>query len=1092
MAAGQTEASPPGRGLDELLADYLEQAESGRAPDRGDWIARHPEWAGELASFFANLDWGGLLADPGRPAPELIPFPAPAAPTGPAAGGERVGYLGDYELIREIGRGGMGVIYEARQASLDRVLALKLIAGGGADPEGDLRRFRREAEAIAQLDHPNIVCVHEIGWHRGRAYISMELVDGGSLAEHAGRLRDDPRASARLLADVAGAVDHAHRRGVLHRDLKPANILLGRDGVPHVADFGLARRDGPADDPTLTGSILGTPAYMAPEQAGGGRDAVTTACDVYGLGAILYELLAGRPPFRGGSALEILRQVRECEPERPRALNPKAPADLETICLRCLEKDPARRYGSAGAVADDLRRWLAGEPIAARRTSAIGRVAKWARRQPAAASLLAACLALAATAGVAAWGLHSAGRLRAEVALRDRASEQAEADGYAGRIAAAERAWAANDVAGAVRLLGSAPARLRGWDWHHLDRLCHAELHTIRGHDGFACSVAFAPGSGVLNCLDHRGGLTLWNVDAGRAVGHLRGHDGSAYGVAFDRAGTRLAAAGGDGAVRIWDVASGRLIRTLPGHGEWAAAVAFSPDGAWVASGGADRAVRVWDAATGAEVLALRGHVGAVFGVAFSPDGSRIASAGQDGSVVVWDAGSGREELRLPGHADAARCVAFRPDGARLASGGADRWVRVWDLASGREVRAFRAADARVDGLAYSPDGSTLATGGLDRSVRTWDAGTGRERASYRGHEAPVFSVAFSPDGRRLASSGQDAVIKLWDATAPPGTRALRAGQGARWAAGVGFDAGGAVLAARSDGAVLAWDGSAGPPARVGDARGRVASFAADRAGKLRGVVDGRGVLRVLTPSGEERRAFPSTASWPASVAFGPGGDRVVAGEGPPLFVTQGIRGKGVPPAAGPRLVRVWDAGSGREVLALAGHDGPVFGVAASGDGRLLASAGGDATVRVWDAATGRELWAFRGHSGPALAVAFAPDGRRLASAGADGMVRGWDASTGRPGFIAPAHSGWALAVAYSPDGMRVASGGADGLVKVRDAASGREYFALAGHEGRVQAVGFSPDGTRLASQSEDVVLLHDATPSISADRPSTAAGPSR
>jgi len=249
MAGGLTEAHDPDRRLDELLAAYLEEAEAGRSPDRRAWLARHPEWADELASFFANLDHVGRLAAPLRPPLDLIPFPG----AGPGASeGGRIGYIGDYELIREIGRGGMGIIYEARQASLDRVLALKIIAGGGIDPDDDLRRFRREAEAAAQLDHPNIVAIHEIGSHQGHAYISMKLVDGGSLARHAGRLRDDPEAAARIVATVARAVDYAHRRGILHRDLKPSNILLDRQGRPHVADFGLARRAGPTA-PTAPG-----------------------------------------------------------------------------------------------------------------------------------------------------------------------------------------------------------------------------------------------------------------------------------------------------------------------------------------------------------------------------------------------------------------------------------------------------------------------------------------------------------------------------------------------------------------------------------------------------------------------------------------------------------------------------------------------------------------------------------------------------------------------------------------------------------------------------------------------------------------------
>ncbi len=1076
MADATVGSSEAGRGLDDLLAAYLEEVEAGRSPDRRAWLARNPAWADELAAFFDNLDHVGRLADPLRTQPHLHLF---AGPEVPEAAGERLGRFGDYDLIREIGRGGMGVVYEARQISLGRVLALKMIPGGAPAPEDDLRRFRLEAEAVAHLDHPNIVPIHEVGVQEGRPFYSMKLLDGGNLARNAGRLRPDRKATAGLVADIARAIDHAHRRGILHRDLKPANILLDGRGVPHVADFGLARRAGAQDGPTRAGEVLGTPAYMAPEQAEGRPGAVTAAADVYGLGAILYELLAGRPPFGGDSALEVLGKVRESEPVRPRSLDPKVPRDLETICLKCLEKDPARRYGSAGDLADDLDRWRRGEPIAARRASAVERALKWARRRPTTAALLVACAVAVGSAGVAARGIASAGRWRAEVARRDLDRDRAEAGGYAGLVAGADRAWSAGDVEGAGRILDGAPPRLRGWEWHYLQRAGHAEIRTIRGHDGTTCGVAFAPATSVFSCPDHRGGLTLWDATADREVRHLRGHDGSAFGVAFDREGGRLAAAGSDGAVRLWDVASGRLIRSMPGHGDWAAAVAFSPDGRRLVSGGADRAVRVWDVADGSEVRALLGHAGSVLGVAVGPDGDLIASAGQDGAVILWDSRTGREVRRLPGHAEAARCVAFSPDGKRLASGGADRMVRVWDVASGRELLGFRAASARVDGLAYSPDGLRIATGGLDRSVKVWEASTGRELAWYRGHAAPVFSVAFGPDGRLLASAGQDATVKLWDATSGPEARALRGGPGVRWAGGVAFGPDGSVIAGGSDGSVASWDPGTGVPGRSIAGRSAVAATAVDPAGRLVASVDTDGVVRLLdAATGRDRRSFRPSGEGMASVAFTPDGARVVAGGGTPPAVVHVPGGKGVGSDPIGHAVRAWDVATGREVFAGRGHVGPIYGVAASADGRLLASAGADGTVRIWDAATGRGRKALRGHAGPAFAVAFSPDGKTLASAGADGTLRIWDPEGGRPVRSAAAHHGWALALAFAPDGSRLASAGADGLVKIWDPSTGRELLALRGHGDRVHGVAFGPSGSLLASASADgTVRIWDGSP---------------
>ena len=306
--------------------------------------------------------------------------------------GTTVRYFGDYEIQKELGRGGMGVVYKARQVSLDRPIALKMIRAGVLADAEDLRRFQNEAEAVALLDHAGIVPVYEVGEHDGQRYFSMKLVEGGSLADRLATFTAQPRAAAILMAQAAEAVHHAHMRGILHRDLKPANILVDGEGRPHVTDFGLAKRVEQDVEMTASGAILGTPAYMSPEQASGRRGSVTTASDVYGLGATLYALLTGRAPFGGASAIDALDAVRNRPPDPPRKLNAHVPPDLETICLKCLEKDPRRRYPSAHALADDLRNWLERRPIAARRVGATERAWLWCRRKPAVAALAAAVL----------------------------------------------------------------------------------------------------------------------------------------------------------------------------------------------------------------------------------------------------------------------------------------------------------------------------------------------------------------------------------------------------------------------------------------------------------------------------------------------------------------------------------------------------------------------------------------------------------------------------------------------------------------------------------------------------------------------------
>jgi serine/threonine-protein kinase len=411
------------RRVDQAIAAYLAAEDQGCAPDRREFLAGYPELEPELEAFFVDHDRAEWLAEPlrtgcegegegdgdDRPAPTASGG-ARKADAGTLTGNDPITgrvpdftelhQIGDYELLQEIGRGGMGVVYKARQRRLNRIVALKMILGGRLASAAEVQRFRLEAEAVANLDHPHIVPVYEVGEHSGQWYFSMKWIEGGNLAERLDAYRDDPRAAARLLLTLARAMHHAHQRGIRHRDLKPSNILLDADGRPYVTDFGLAQRDETFRELTLSGTIIGSPPYMAPEQASGRRGAVTTAADVYGLGAILYALLTGRPPFRAESALETIRQVQECVPEPPRVLNAAVDRDLETICLKCLAKEPSRRYGSADALANDLARWLAREPILARPMSGRERLGHWCRRHPASVVVtsLAVGLLIAATA----------------------------------------------------------------------------------------------------------------------------------------------------------------------------------------------------------------------------------------------------------------------------------------------------------------------------------------------------------------------------------------------------------------------------------------------------------------------------------------------------------------------------------------------------------------------------------------------------------------------------------------------------------------------------------------------------------------------
>jgi eukaryotic-like serine/threonine-protein kinase len=1118
--------------LNQIIADYLESQEAGQPADRGALLKQYPGLAAELSLFFANQDHVAQLTAPLRDVtrqtffrgsdPALVPFPVSRSdelerPDQHASSESRVRYFGDYELIEVLAQGGMGVVYRARQVSLNRELALKMVRAGRFATPGDLARFQLEATAAAHLDHPHIVPIYEIGKHEGHHYFSMKLVSGGSLAAQVEKYAENPRAAARLVAAVARAVHYAHERGILHRDLKPANILLGGpidisldERVPLVTDFGLAKRfEGRHEaDLTQSGSIVGTPGYMAPEQAEGRREAITTAVDVHALGAILFELVTGRPPFRAESMLETLRMIREQEPVRPRALNRKIGADVETIILKCLEKSPGRRYHSAQALADDLERWLADLPILARRTPLHYRAIKWARRRPAAAALalVAAVLAIAATVFTTQlnsyWRKEQERRhaFERELVESREGKLRMEDNQYFQAILAADQALTVKDPAGADRLLAECPPSLRNWEWRHLHRRIHCELLTIQGHSGLLCPD-FRPDTTDAQCQSEALSGSIWDAAGGPKFRRMHGPDSTAYGVALDRAGVRMATAGSDGQVKVWDMTRGLLLHVFRGHEGWAAGTAFSPDGTRLAAAGQDGTVRIWEVnpRPGSEQAndplsqVLRGHTGGVFGVAFSSDGTRLASAGKDGTARIWDLSlqAPRNTLVFRGHRQEVCCVAFHPHGTLIASGGADRMVRIWDAATGRQTLEFAAAASRVNAIAFSPDGTRLATGSLDRTVNVWDAATGKPIVVFAGHAAPVIEVAFSADGTKLVSASQDATVKLWGVLSEPGVRRFQLGPESvgltgepahadpaatdvRWVGGVAFRPSEAELAAAGTYHTIGvWDADTGRlKHELHDGWGVMIALAYNRQGTHLATVGTDRNVRIwdLAANGQPL-LLSDLKEGIASVAFSPDGKVLATGGGIPPRVIQAPEGKFPAAENGGRTIRFWNSSTGGEIRALRGHTGSIHAVAFSADGARLASAGADGIVRIWEAATGQLCVSLQGHSSAVFGVAFNPDGTRLVSAGADNTLRCWDIETGSLIRTLEGHTNWVMGMAFTPDGARIASAGADQTVRIWDAVRGREVLKLTGPRDRVHGVAFSPDGARLAGASADGVV---------------------
>jgi WD40 repeat protein/tRNA A-37 threonylcarbamoyl transferase component Bud32 len=1051
-----------------LLIDLDYRRRGGETVLPDDYASRYREYSGLIAEVCQSL----------------------AARTGTPAVGSLPAILG-YQVLRELGRGGMGTVYEAEQHIPRRRVALKVIRPGLASPRL-LKRFAQEAEILGRLHHPGIASIYEAGQTEdGPPFIAMELIRGEPLDRYACRHALGASARLALFARVCDAVQHAHQRGVVHRDLKPANILVDQAGQPRVLDFGVARL-AKADLQT-TGQLLGTPAYMSPEQVTSVPAAIDARSDVYTLGVILFELLADRLPYdlQHLPLPEVARVIREQDPARLSSVNALFRGDVETIVAKALAKDPARRYASAGALAADLRRYLNHEPIRARPPSLLYQFRKFARRNKALVGGTAGILG-ALVLGLVGTTLFA---LRARESARQAqdAERVARYQTYRARVAAASAALTAHDVVDAARQLADAPVELRGWEWDYLhSRLDESatviplseeeDVQLVRIPDGLRIAAFTAdfrraalrkPGiTGARVRLLDLDGRELLSRPYPRA-GTLRYLD------LFTSRGLTFVEEV-DGALQLLDM-DGRVRARLPGAPELTTGpVCLSEDGSRLAvvwRNPKKIAVMLYEPNAAKPALTRVNPGCFTWCLAISPDNRSFASGGEDGAVRIWESKTGKMTAECRGHRRKVVSVAFRADGRRLVTASADGSVRQWDPATGREVEPpYEGHVGEVATAAYSPHGTWVASGGTDRTVRVWGASNRQEVSVLHGHTGFVRGVAFAANGRQVISvsayfgvfgvtyaGAGDSTVRVWEALPGAGFPVLRGHT--LYVYPVAYSPDGRWIASGSwDHTRRLWDAHTGELCATLPHRDvvRALAFGPDSTW-LVSAADGAGHLQIWdVATGRLRQQIKAPGPCVVAITVNPDGTRIAA-------VDRDGR------------VTVVEAASGREVAAW--HINGLFfekkALVYSPDGRWLAGMGEDKDIiDIWDANTHQRIPRLAGHTGSVYVVAFSPDGRRLASAGNDRTVRVWDVATWECVAVLSGHTDEVFAVAFHPDGRRLASAGRDRAVWLWDLATGQEVARLQGHSNYVFSLAFGPDGKSLMSGSGDgTVRLWDTAP---------------
>lgn len=976
--------------------------------------------------------------------------------------------FGDFEILEELGRGGMGVVFKARQKSLGRIVALKTLRVG-EDADKDLaQRLRAEASAAASLHHPHIVAIHEVGAHDGQPYFAMQFIDGQNLARvnAACEMRDAAwiRRAARWVRTVAEAIHHAHEHGILHRDLKPSNILIDALDEPRITDFGLAKRLAHESDLTLSGQVLGSPNYMPPEQAMAQRGKVGRHSDVYSLGAILYHLLTGRPPCVGLTLAETLQEVLTREPIAPRLLNPAVPRDLETLCLKCLEKESDRRYPTAELLALELDRFLKDEPIQARPVGRTEKAWRWCRRKPALAAsfsfILVLLLIVIIGSPVAVYRINRE-RQRAEENARSETAQRQRAEDAVTllELQRAEDLLEKDEItmglAWLARIVRQQPTN-RLAAQRLLSALTQRNFALPVGprlqHGGRVFQAEFSPDGRRIVTASADLTARVWEAATGDPVGSPMVHGSLLRNARFSSDGGRLLTTTDGFRAHLWEVASGRALGKPMAHTKRIRSAEFSADGLRVLTASDDHTARVWNAQTGEPLLEPFVHQGPVLSARFSPNDRQIITASADSTAQLWDALTGRAACAAFRHESGVAGAEFSPDGKRLVTFSEDLTSRVWDLGSGELLsKPLRHAQPLLS-AGFSPDGERIITVPKSGPARIWTARNWTRLAQPLEHSGTIDCAEFGPEAQRLLTGSSDHTARLWDAETGQALSAPMQHDGMVRSAHFSPDGRFAVTAS-ADKTARVWDvrpgGARSEPLRRGGAVG-MARFSPDGEWILTGAVDGTAQLW-NSRTGQPHGPVMQHAGWVHDAAFSPDGQRIAIG-------------------SKDGTARIWDTLKGQPLTGPLLHDTPVDRLQFSPDGRTLASSSWTSNnIVLWNVETGERRGEPIRHPGDVHVLSFSPDGSRLLSddfRNNRGQIR--DVETRRLTVELRGHEGSLEYGEFSPDGRRVLTASEDGTARIWDAQTGRSLTEPLRHKGKLRTARFSPDGRRIVTASLD------------------------